>query len=145
MDIHNKTLLDYQQAWEKLVDKGFSDYQSMTPAERIWFNLQTLLDTVDSGGLISHYYNTDADRNRETIEDLMTLGFPELANLLLSINAWFPGGRPSIHIEERNDAISSWTEGQYDDVLDKFDNRFYAAEAELESALISHIEQEGLN
>ncbi|CCH55754.1 hypothetical protein BN8_05039 [Fibrisoma limi BUZ 3] len=145
MGIPNRTLSDYQQAWEKLVDKGFSNYESMTPAERIWFNLQTLLDTVDNGGLISHYYNTDADRNRETIEDLIVFGFPELADLLLSINAWFPGGHPSLDIEERNDAISNWAEGQYDSLLEEFDNRFYAMETALESALVNHIEQKGLN
>ena len=75
MEATNKTLLDFQNDWEKLVDKGFQDYNSLTADEKIWLNLGSLISAVDNGGLISHYYNSGADRNKETIEDLIILGF----------------------------------------------------------------------
>jgi len=39
MEATNKTLLDFQNNWEKLVDKGFQDYNSLTADEKIWLNL----------------------------------------------------------------------------------------------------------
>ena len=140
METTNKSLLDFQNDWEKLVKKGFQNYNSLTADERIWFNLESLIADVDNGGLISHYYNSGADRNKETIQDLMTLGFKDIADLLNQINTWFPGGQPSTDIEERNKVISTWQEGRYDKLLDSYDNKFYEKEKELENKLIRHIE-----
>ncbi len=139
METNSNSLLDFQANWEKLVDKAFGDYGSLTAEERIWFNLQNLIASVDNGGLISHYYNSGADRNKETIEDLHSIGFPEVANLLTQINAWLPCGQVSTDIDERNNVISDWQEGEYDELLDNFDKEFYERETELENTLIKHI------
>ena len=135
-----KTLLDFQTAWEALVDKANLNYDSLTPDERIWFNVQCLIGQVDNGGLISHYYNSGADYNKDTIEDLKAIGYPDVANLLIQINSFFPESKPSINIDERNEVINSWPEGKHDFMLEKFDNVFYQREYDLEAALIRHIE-----
>lgn len=134
------SLLDFQAQWENLVNKAFADYGSLIRDERVWINVQSLLDQANNGGLISHYYNSGADYNQETIEDLQWLGFSELAGLLIRINGLFPGGQPSTDIEERNQVIYTWPAGKYDELLEELDEQFYQQEPELENTLIQHIE-----
>lgn len=141
----NKTLFDFQDRWIQVADKGAHAYNALTADERIWFSTQALLDTVDNGGLISHYYNTGADHNAETIADLMTLGFPRLATLLITINNLFPGGHISGNLEERNKVIDGWSNGEHDALLDQLDQQVYAEADSLEKALVDHIEQTSIS
>ena len=139
--MNKKNLLDFQTDWEKLVDKALSDYSSLNADERIWFNIQCLIDAASDGGLISHYYNSGADYNKETIIDLTTLGFQNIADLLLKINKLFPNSEPSIDIDERNDIISSWSDNdELNSWLEQLDTQFYGEAEELEQKLINHIE-----
>lgn len=140
MKIEDKSLLDFQSDWEKLVDKGIADYPSMSHEERIWFNIQSLIQQADNGGLISYYYNSGADWMKETIEDLVSLGFPDIADMLIEINQLFPDGEPPADIDDRNEIISEWADGEHDDLLDELDSDFYSREAELERVLINYIE-----
>jgi hypothetical protein len=140
-----KSLLDFQKNWEILVNKGSRNYASLTRDERVWFNIESLIAAADNGGLISHYYNSGADFNKETIEDLSWLGFPEIATSLTRINQLFPNRSPSRNIQERNNVIDTWPDEKYDDLLDELDKQFYLKEPELESALILHIERCMLN
>ena len=138
---NKKTLLDFQTDWKKLVDKALSNYSSLSADERIWYNIECLIAQVDNGGLISHYYNSGADYNKETIMDLITFGFQDIADLLLQINKLFPNSEPSTDINERNDVISSWpNNSEIDKWLEKFDTYFYNREPELEQELVNLIE-----
>jgi hypothetical protein len=139
-----KTLLDFQEHWVKLVGKAVANFNSLTPDERIWFTIKALISQVDNGGLISHYYNSGADYNKETIQDLNSLGFDDIANMLKQINKLFPNGQPSINLSERNDVISNWNDTAIDALLDTLDNKFYSREQEIENVLIRHIENKGL-
>ena len=136
-----KDLLDFQNNWETLVDKAYKNYRSLTRDERVWFNIQCLIQDVDNGGLISHYYNYGADHNQETIEDLSGLGFQEISIFLTRINQLFPNAKPSKDIQERNVIIESWPDGKYDNLLNELDQKFYQKEADLEDALVQHIER----
>jgi hypothetical protein len=135
-----KSLLDFQDHWQYLVNKASADYNSLTQDERVWLNGQSLLDQVDNGGLISHYYNSGADYNQETIEDLQWLGFSKLVGLLIRINRLFPSGQPSKDILERNEVIDAWPAGQHEPLLADLDHQFDQATSALESALVQHIE-----
>ncbi len=139
MTINNLTLLNFQDNWVKIVDKGCENYSALTPDERIWFNIETLIAQVDNGGLVSFYYNSYAERVYETIEDLISLGFPDIANSLIEINKLFPNEKPSMDVDERNEVISNWPDDKYDFLLENLDNHFYTKEHELEQRLISHI------
>lgn len=141
----NLALLNFQDKWVKIVDKGLGDFDSLTSDERVWFNIETLIAQVDNGGLISFYYNSYAERVMETIDDLKKLGFADIADLLIQINKLFPGGQPSADIDERNDVISNWPDGKYDSLLDSLEKTFYSREKELEQKLIQHIQTCGLN
>lgn len=84
-----------QLAWEIIVDKGYSDYKSLSRDERVWFNIEPL--TTD--GLWDDYMNTGAEFNAETIEDLDYIGFNSVANLLREFNQiYFPAGVPIVDI-----------------------------------------------
>ena len=126
------TLVDFQNSWEKLVEKGYKDYLSLTSDERLWYNIQSPIGSVDNGGLISFYYNSYVERVYETIEDLKFLGFQDIANILIEINKLFPNEKPSIDINERNISISNWPNGKYELVLDNLDKLFYSKEEQLE-------------
>ena len=66
---------DVQPAWEKIVEAGFSNYALLTPDQRVWFNIEPLT----TGGIIDHYINHGTEHNLETIADLKSLGFPDIA------------------------------------------------------------------
>lgn len=141
----NLTLLAFQDKWTKIVDKGQDDFDLLTPDERIWFNVETLIGQADNGGLISFYYNSYAERVNETIADLEKLGAADIADFLKQINALFPNGQPSSDIDERNDVISSWPDGKYTPLFDSLDDKFYEKRKELEQKLIQHIQTAGLH
>ncbi len=138
----NDTLYHYQEQWVALVNKAMENFGSLTAEEKIWYTVQALIQDVDNGGFISHYYNYGADLNEETIESLIALGFPEIADSLRAINALFPNAQPSKDIAERNDVISSWADEKAEfanNLLNQLDEHFYAAEAALEDDLVELI------
>jgi hypothetical protein len=127
-----------QSHWENLIDKyDYEGYDKLTSDERIWFNVRSLIDEVDNGGLISFYSNHGADYLEETIEDLKKLEAQEIINLIDQINSLFPNSMPSRDIDERNNIISSWDDDDNDlnDLLESLDEKFYALEEELELRL----------
>lgn len=130
--------LEWKDIWENIVDKCENEgYEKLTSDERIWYNIRSLIDTVDNGGLISFYYNYGADYLEETIEDLQKIGAQEVIKLLEQINMLFPNSVPPSDIDERNLIIDSWGNEceNLDDLLEGIDNRFYELEYELESKL----------
>lgn len=132
------SLADYQQQWVRVVEKAFANYGSLTPNERTWFNIQSLISAVDNGGLDSYYYNSPADHSVDTIEDIQMLGFPEVAALLMKVNQLFPGGKAPADIDERNDIMDAWTDEQWQ-IVDDCDNTFFSYEDDLEQALINKV------
>jgi len=101
--------LDWQDRWEKLVEKSLDKgYESLSADERIWYNVRTLIDAADNGGLISFYYNYGADHLDETVSDLKHIGSSEVIHIIEQINALFPKALPPRNIDKRNESINSW-------------------------------------
>ena len=141
---NNKTLYDFQNEWVKLLGKE-ADYSSFNSDERIWYNIEVLINAWNDGGLISYYYNSYAEYVADTIEDLNFLGFPDVADMLIQINKIFPDEQPPIDMDERNAVISNWPDGKYDFLLETLDEKFSDVKPKLESKLIEHIEAKILN
>src|SRR5580658_9571121 len=137
-------LNDFHNDWAKLVGKAIHNYQLLSPDERIWYNIQALKDAVDNGGLISYYYNDGANHLSETIADLKTIGADNIVALLQQVNQLFPDEVSALSINERNNVISTWEDGAFDDLLNKLDAHFYKEEPTLETALIEHIVAKGI-
>lgn len=129
-----------QPAWEKVVDKGFSSYNKLTREERVWFNIEPL--TTD--GLWDHYMNNGADRNADTIEDLEYLNFNSVANQLREFNKiYFPNGVPE-GPDKRQEQFDKFPEEQLESHIEEMDNKFWNICAELENALLEHINKAGI-
>lgn len=127
--------LNLQSNWEKLIDKWVKrGYETLLPSERIWFNVRSLIDSVDNGGLISYYYNSGADYLEETVEDLYKLKAYEVINIINQVNELFQDDKPPIDIDRRNNIISSW-DGKNDELLEELDRQFYQLEEDLEAKL----------
>lgn len=129
-----------QNAWEKLVDKGFTDYKKLTRAQRVWFNIEPLI----TDGLWDHYTNHGADKNADTIEDLEYLKFHSVANQLRKFNnTYFPNGVPE-GPDARQEAFDKFSEDKLEDDIEEMDDKFWELSDNLENALIEHINKMGI-
>jgi hypothetical protein len=132
---------DWQDHWEKLFEKLDAEgYESLTSDERIWFNVRGIIDTIDNGGIISFYYNHGADTLDDTIDDLRSIDAVEIIDLLQKVNKLFPNDKPSKDIDERNEVINSWDDGEHEDLFEALDDQFYnelseVVEAKLETVI----------
>jgi hypothetical protein len=138
-------LSSFHNDWIRLVDKAIFHYELLTEDERIWFNIQSLIQAVNDGGLVSYYYDHGADHLPDTMADVNMLGADEALALLWQINQLFPGGVPPGDIDERNDIIDTWDEDEVTSLFDKLDEMFFDRETSLESLLVTHIVSKGLN
>ena len=130
---------EVQPAWEKIVDIGFSDYDQLSSAQKIWFNIEPLT----TGGVIDHYINHGAEHNHDTLYALQFLGFTEVANQMRRINNLFTNGHPPEGIDERNEQWNRWCD-EHETLLDEVDNNFWTKCADLENALLEHINRTGI-
>lgn len=129
-----------QQAWGKIVDTGFSDYEKLTRNQRIWFNIEPL--TTD--GLWDHYMNSGADKNADTIKDLEFLNFAAVAELLRKFNqTYFPQGVP-VGPDARQEQLDKFPESQLESDIEEMDNKFWEICDDLENALLEHINKTGI-
>ncbi|OJU13691.1 MAG: hypothetical protein BGN88_06600 [Clostridiales bacterium 43-6] len=134
-------MFEWQDKWDAVVDKGCSDYSSLTKEERICFNIRCLIDAVNNGGIISYYYNSGADYWIETVADLKSLGLGKAAELILKVNALFPNQKPSLDLEERNNQFDEFEEDdeKIEELLDYVDTSFYEMQDEIEAVFEAYI------
>lgn len=138
-------LFSFQEQWECLVGRAFQNgYETLTPQEKVWFNVQALSQAIDDGGLISYYYNPLLAPIQETLDALETLGESVMADLLRRVNSLFPCGVPT-DIDARNEVIDSWPDdGSVDEILDQLDSQASPGAGPLEERLVSYIVEHGL-
>lgn len=129
-----------QDAWEKIVDLGFKDYNKLTREQRVWFNIEPLT----TNGLWDHYMNHGADKNPDTIEDLDYLNFNSVANQLREFNKrYFPNGVPD-GPDAREEQFEKFDEDQLEDYIEEMDDKFWEISDDLESVLLEHIKNTGI-
>lgn len=120
-----------QDAWEKIVDLGFRDYNKLTREQRVWFNIEPLA----TDGLWDHYMNHGADKNADTIEDLDYLNFNSVANQLREFNKrYFPNGVPD-GPDAREEQFEKFDEDQLEDYIEEMEDKFWEISDDLESVL----------
>jgi len=130
---------DAQEAWVRIVDIGFNEYDKLTNDQKVWFNIEPL--TTD--GIIDHYVNHGAEHNKDTIDGLEFLGHRDVADLLRDINRLFEGGLPPDDIDERNDEMQTW-DGRHDELLDEINDKYWKLNDSLEKTLHNHISKTGI-
>ncbi|WCT11490.1 DMP19 family protein [Mucilaginibacter jinjuensis] len=134
-----KTREELQSKWEEIVDKGFRNYESLSRAERVWFNLEPLT----TGGLFDQYMNYGAEHIEKTIEDLVYLGLDDIAELIRQMNMLFPDETPPKDIDKRNEVIQKWTMDQ-EKQMDFIDEKFWEKCENLEKTLLAFINKSDL-
>lgn len=133
------TRKEAQPAWEKVVETGFLDYDQLLTDQKIWFNIEPLT----TGGIICYYVNYGAEHSQDTLVALEFLGFPDIAKQIRRINKLFTNGHPSEDIVRRNEEWGSWSD-EHEVLLDEVDTYFWTRCADLENALIAHINRSGI-
>ncbi|NOU73521.1 DUF4375 domain-containing protein [Paenibacillus sp. LMG 31458] len=120
---------DWKEHWQKLFEKLEKEsYDKLTPDERIWYNVRGVIDSISDGGIISFYYNSGADTMEDTVEDLYKINASQVVDQLETVNSLFPNGKTPQNIDERNEIINSWNDGEHDHIFELFetlDNQFY--------------------
>lgn len=131
-------LLDFQEDWERIIDKGSEDYKALTKPERVWFNVECLMGMVDNGGLASYFCEDTVTHLAETMEDLKLLGATVFLRLLEETCKLFPNGWPPEDFDERCDLMGNWDENT-NQLLEDLDEEFYLHEEHLEKSLVDFI------
>lgn len=128
----------WENAWMDLIEKVMMEgYETLNEDERIWFNIRTLMDSIDDGGILGYFNDSNGDHIEETLEDLEKIGCDEVVRMLMSICGLFPDDKPSRDLEKRIEVMESWAnEGQdFSDFFEAVDENFYVIEDELEESL----------
>lgn len=126
---------ELQLIWNKVVEIGFDSYKKLNREQRVWFNLEPLT----TEGLWDHYVNGGGKYNKDIREDLLRLGFPQIAQLLARLNKLFP---PLVlgSIWRVNMYISSWPEGKNEALIEEVDNAFWEIEPKLTEAIARYVD-----
>lgn len=129
-------LLIWQERWNTLTGQVEREgLYSLNQDERLWYNVRSLIDTAEDGGLLSFYLTEHADRMDELMRDLKRLEAQPALDILEEINTQFHEGFPPQTLEEREQAIEAWDEDLFDTLLDRLDDDFYEYLNNLESLL----------
>ena len=124
--------------------KAFNQYDSLTFAERIWFNTRGIIDSTNNGGLISYYYNSDAENVYDAIDDLKSIGFANIAGIIENYNKiLFKNSIVPKNIYERNAFINDLDE-QTDNLLVNLELDLTNLINDLEKQLEIYLKQEKL-
>jgi hypothetical protein len=134
----------FHEQWRRLADKAFGQgYENLTPDEKVWFNVQSLIQTLHDGGLISFYYNDGANHVGDCVVALDRIGAHEFRRLVDRVSGLFPGGVPNT-TSERNAIIDSWPDGTVDDLLSAIDTEAAAFAGGTEDRLARFLEKSGV-
>jgi hypothetical protein len=138
-------LIDYQEQWKQLVDRALTyGLETLSCDEKVWFTVQSLIQDIHNGGLISFYYNSGADLLNDTFLALRALDAQKVIELMSRVNELFPSGVPK-DITTRNEIINSWPDdGTIDEILEPIENEVQQEAELLESKLVSFIQDHHL-
>lgn len=99
-----------ESLWTHLCETvGASGIDDLSSRERVWYTIRSLISSIENGGLISYFYNSDADYLPQAISSLHVLGLGEVIHLLKDISSLFPGEVPR-SMEHRNAVIQEWSD-----------------------------------
>ena len=130
--------------WNNVVEKSFKQYDSLSSSERIWFNIRGVIDSTNNGGLISYYYNSGAENVYDAIDDLKSIGFENIADIIQNYNKiLFKGNIVPKDIQERNRFINDLDE-KTDDLLQNLEIDLTNLIDDLEKQLEIYLKHEKL-
>ena len=117
--------------WAKIASKAEDDYFSLDEKERVIYNLRKVMEAVNGRGLMRLYEDSDYYYAEDSVDDLYTAGLDEIAAIIESANAMFPGGCPPEEYDERVEIIESW-DHEYDELFEQWTDDILEFSAEME-------------
>ena len=138
-----------ERRWREVCKRrwGSGGYASLSPFERTWLNVRSLIDSIQNGGAISYFYNSGADNLGDCLEDLRALEATDVRSQIERICGLFPAGVPTDR-EERNEVINSWEDSEQYRTIDALvtdaSNILMPLMDDLEEKLKEHLRRNGL-
>lgn len=132
--------MNWHKIWTKISEAAEDDYYSLSEKERAAYNMKNLIDYVNGDGLLSYYEAYCADYCEDLVEDLYNCGMDEIASVIESANAIFPGGCPPADLDARIEIIDSW-EHEYDSLFEQWTDDILEFGIPLESAFEKYISE----
>lgn len=126
-----------QEKWIAVCNKYFNTgIESLTENEKIWFNLRSIIDSFENGGLISYFYNHGANDYYSLLESLESVNQTKAIEILNYISNLFPGNEVPKDIDKRNFYIDQWDgNSDIEAILKQSDNEFLQVALELEKSI----------
>ena len=137
------SLYDFHDKWADIVEKSYLDgYDALTDHEKVWFNIQCLIQAVNGGGFIDYYSNAEADTVDDCVRALDVIGAANTRRLVERVNGLFEHGVPK-DMDECNTEIEHWPTSN-DAVLNDFEIAYFAQEEDVEELLVNFIVETGI-
>jgi hypothetical protein len=132
------SLYDFHDKWEDLIEKAYSKgYDVFTDHEKVWFNIQCLIQAVNGKGFIGYYSNAEADAVDDCVHALDVIGAVNTRRLVERVNGLFEHGVPK-DMEERNMEMDHWPTSN-EAVLNEVEIAYFAQEEDVEELLVNFI------
>ena len=139
------THMDFQAEWERLVTRAHKQgYNSLDPAEKVWFTVRCLVDAVNNGGFVSYFYNPGGELVYEALKALETIGALNTKSLLLKMVNLFPRWEVPAELDARNKIIETWDSEDMDKLMKQVDDNFFSQAEDVEALLIKFIIENGV-
>lgn len=129
--------------WASIAAKAEDDYSALNADKRVLYSLRKVMEAVNGKGLIALYEDGDYYYAEDSVDDLYTAGLDEIAAVIESANAMFPGGCPPEEPEERLEIIDSW-DHEFDSLFEQWTEDILEFSADMERSfdrLIKAIEE----
>jgi hypothetical protein len=133
-----------RQDWHRLCDRwSQSGYESLNDTEKLWLNIQGLIDSINNGGLISYFYNSYAERYADCVAALEHLKEFEILRQVQRLGTLFGSPVPT-SIERRNEIINAWPDYGYEhDVCEATDEVLMPLMKPLDQKLAQYLMERG--
>ncbi|WML48798.1 DUF4375 domain-containing protein [Neobacillus sp. PS3-34] len=118
---------DWEQKWNDLYEKLEREgYKNLTPDERLWFNVRSVIDAINSGGISSYYVNKWFENMDDTFEDLEKLNANNVIELLKHVNEKLPTGTLLKDGDEISDIFADLDEqnDDFNDFIEELNDKF---------------------
>ncbi len=137
------SLYDTHDKWEDLVEKAYSEgYAVLSEHEKVWFNIQCLIQAVSGGGFIGYYSNAEADAVDDCVRALEVIGAANTRRLVERVNGLFEHGVPK-DMDERNMEMDDWPTSN-EAVLNDVEIAYFSQEEDVEELLVNFIVETGI-
>jgi len=136
-------LYDFDDKWTYLVEKAYSeDHGALTDHEKIWFNIQCLIEAVNNGGFVDYYSSSVADTVNDCLYALDVIGAVNSKKLVERVNSLFEHGVPK-DMDERNMEMDHWPASK-EAVINDVEIAYFTQEENIEELLVNFIVEKGI-